>query len=168
MTWLRQFHLGERPVTGAGTLSVERGRSMVSRVIGAALRLPRAGTAQALHVRIERCEYGDAWHRVIGGRRLDSRQRRSGDVITERAGLVELRLRLTASDDELTLTPLSAALRLGALRVPLPALLAPHTEATATATGPLSFRIDTRVWIPSAGLLIAYRGDVWAEGASDG
>lgn len=154
-------------MTGVGSLTVERGSSLRSRCLAGLLRLPRAGPAQPLRVRIDQHGSGERWRRRIGGRRLDSRQRRDGDVLVESVGPVELRMRMRVAPDRIMLTPIGAALRVGRLRIPLPAPLAPRTTATATATA-AGFELDARISIPWLGLLIAYRGTVREEGADDG
>jgi len=169
--WIIRFHLGDRPVTATGTLNVQRGASWPARMLAAALRLPVTGTEVPLRVRIERSPTGgELWARDIGGRRLDSTQRRSGDVVTELAGPVEIRMRLTVRLDHLELTPIGGALRIGPVRIPLPRALAPHTSAVATAGAGdrPSFEVDARIWVPSVGLLLAYRGHVHEEEAGDG
>ncbi len=167
MTWLHRFHLGDRPVTAVGWLDVDRGSSPVNRCLGALLRLPRAGAHQPLWVHIANAGGLDRWQRRIGGRRLDSRQRRVGDILMEYAGPVELRMRMDVTDHDLTLTPIGAALRIGRLRIALPDAVAPHTAAVATGTVN-GFEVDVRIWLPLTGLLIAYRGYVLAEGGADG
>jgi hypothetical protein len=167
VNWLHRFHLGDRPVVAVGWLDVERGSSPVNRCLGALLRLPRAGAHQHLRVRIDSTGGLERWQRRIGGRRLDSRQRRVGDVLIEYAGPAELRMRMEVTDDRITLTPIGGALRIGRLRIPLPDFIAPHAAAVATGTGQ-GIDLDVRIWVPLIGLLIAYRGHVCAEGAEDG
>ena len=167
MIWLHRFHLGERPVVGVGRLDVVRGSSLISRCLGMLLRLPRTGTGLPLRVSIEEDHGIETWHRSIGGRHLDSRLRREGDLLIESAGLVELRMRMQVTDDSITIMPVSGAIRVGRLRSPLPDPLAPHAAATATATAD-GFELAVRIWIPSVGPLIAYRGYVYEEGSSDG
>jgi Domain of unknown function (DUF4166) len=167
VSWLHRFHFGDRPVAALGWLDVERGSSPVNRRLGALLRLPRAGEHQRLRVRIDSASGLERWQRRIGDRRLDSRQRRVGDVLIEYAGPAELRMRMDVTDERITLTPIDAALRIGRLRLPLPDVIAPHTAAVATGTGH-GFEIDVRIWVPWFGLLIAYHGHVWAEGVVDG
>ncbi|SHN46613.1 DUF4166 domain-containing protein [Cryptosporangium aurantiacum] len=169
--WIMRFHLGDRPVTATGTLDVHRGARWPARVLAAALRLPATGTEVPLRVRIERSPTGgELWARDIGGRRLDSTQRRSGDVVTEIVGPVEIRMRLTVRLDHLEFTPIGGTLRIGPVRIPLPRALAPHTSAVATVgpTDRSTFEVDARIWVPSVGLLLAYRGHVHEEEAGDG
>ncbi|MCW2504963.1 MAG: hypothetical protein JWO79_3247 [Actinomycetia bacterium] len=168
MAWVHRFHLGDRPAAGSGSLDVERGSSILSRLIGAILRFPRAGQDQPVEVRITAERGTDHWHRRIGGRSLDSSQRRTGDIVTEYAGPTELRMRLDVTADGIALTPLGGSLRIGPFRIPLPEALAPHTCATATATASDGFEVTARIWVPSIGLLVAYRGRVHEEGAADG
>ena len=165
--WLHRFHLGERPVVGVGRLDVVRGSSLLSRCLGRLLRLPRQGAGQPLRVWIEENDGIETWHRLIGGRHLDSRQRRDGDLLVESTGLAELRMQMQVTDDTITIGPVSGALRVGRLRSPLPDALAPHTAATATATAD-GFALAVRIWIPLIGLLIAYSGCVYEEGHGDG
>lgn len=167
MSWLHRFHFGDRPVAAVGWLDVERGSSPVNRCLGVLLRLPRAGVHQQLWVRIDNVGGLERWQRRIGGRRLDSRQHRVGDVLIEYAGPAELRMRMDVTNDRVTLTPLGAALRIGCLRIPLPDAVAPHTAAVATGTAH-GFEVNVRIWVPLTGLLIAYCGHVCAEGGADG
>jgi hypothetical protein len=167
MNGLHRFHFGERPVTAVGWLDVERGRSPMNRCLGAVLRLPRAGTHQQSRVRISNAGGLERWQRRIGGRRLNSRQHRVGDVLVEYAGPVELRMRITVSDNRVTFAPIGAALRISRLRIALPDAVAPHTAAVATSAAD-GFHVEVRIWIPLIGLLIAYSGHIRVEEDVDG
>jgi hypothetical protein len=170
-SWIREFHLGGRPVAATGTLDVRRGTSWPGRAIATALRFPGAGTGVPLTVRIEPIGPGTVrWLRSIGGARLDSTQRLDGDVVTEWAGLAEIRMRLTIRPGRLELIPIGGALRLGRLRIPLPRVLAAHSAAVVTpgqGDRPY-FEVDARIWASWAGLLLGYRGRVYPTGGADG
>src|SRR5262249_31581043 len=56
-----------------GTATVERGRGLISRLIGAVFRLPRTAPAVRLEVEIAPGKDGERWRRAFGNRHFSSR-----------------------------------------------------------------------------------------------
>ncbi|MEW2119009.1 DUF4166 domain-containing protein [Streptomyces sp. NPDC005474] len=108
----------------------------------------------------------ERWIRQIGRRRvtsLVSRHSHDADLVRERFGPFELRMRLLADDTELRWAPDGAALCLGRHRLRLPARLAPQAAASARSeqrdgTGALRFRLRVCIRAPLPGLLLSYSG----------
>jgi hypothetical protein len=108
----------------------------------------------------------EQWHRVFSGRSLVTHQSEApGNLLAERLGVLEFRFRLLAQDGVLLFRQEALALRLGALRVPLPGWISPVVaarEGPAVGAGSEEARtsVDVRVTLPTGALLFAYRGTV--------
>jgi hypothetical protein len=77
----------------------------------------------------------------------------------ERLGIVEMLLRLKVGGGELSYQTVSAAMRLGPLRIPLPNRLSPYVTAWEKAVGDTNqIHVSVDVTLPLLGRLIAYDG----------
>jgi hypothetical protein len=123
---------------------------------------------------VPRCQT-ERWHRVFGGRPLVTHQSEApGGLLAERLGILEFRFRLVAQNGALLFRQEALALRLGALRVPLPDCISPIVAARegpvveSDGAGDVT-SVDVRVTTPSGALLFAYRGTVrWRLRESEG
>jgi len=97
---------------------------------------------------------------MFAGRPLVSMQSaRGAGLLVERLGIVEMPLRLEVVRGALSYKTVSAALRLGFLRVPLPYWLSPYVtawEKSVSDTNQIHVSVD--VTLPLLGRLIAYDG----------
>jgi hypothetical protein len=85
-----------------GVVTVERGLSLVAKVLGALTALPPVMTDAALEVRIEPTGRGERWIRIFGASRpMCSSLYRRGEYLTEELGPAVLRFHLRAQDDGL-------------------------------------------------------------------
>jgi hypothetical protein len=80
-------------------------------------------------------------------------------LLVERLGIVEMLMRLEVVGGALSYQTVSAALRLGFLRVPLPSRLSPYVTALEKAVGDTNqIHVSVDVTLPLLGRLIAYNG----------
>ena len=105
----------------------------------------------------EECE---EWRRTFAGRPLVSMQSARGPgLLVERLGIVEMLLRLKVVGGALSYQTVSAALRLGSLRIPLPYRLSPFVAAWEKAVGDKNqIHVTVDVTLPLLGRLMAYDG----------
>ncbi len=84
---------------------------------------------------------------------------RADGLLAERIGFVEMRFRLQVVGGVLTYQTTSAALRLGALHVPLPYWFSPRVTALERPAGEGDqIDVSVEVRLPLLGCLIAYEG----------
>ena len=150
---VRALHTRETTYTYAGRADVDRGKNMLSRLMGAATRLPTQKTDQELHVTIEPSASDERWTRRFANHAMPSRLWDADGLLCERLGLVTFGFRLDVEDGELTWR----VERVRSLGIPLPARLFRGVIAR-------EFERDGRYWfdvraeLPLAGLLVHYRG----------
>jgi hypothetical protein len=103
---------------------------------------------------------GERWLRTFDGRRMDTRQHRSGSSeIVERFGVLEFRFHMEISPTGgLVYVQRAAGFVLGLVRVSLPASLAPRVDAREEPDGPCRVTVVVRVTLPIVGTLITYDG----------
>ncbi len=107
---------------------------------------------------------GEMWMRRFGDKAFVTMQaERGGGILSERLGMVELRLRLEASNGALLYRSIGAAMRVGRLSVSLPAFLSPRVEAREAINGRGRTSVSVAVTLPIAGLLFSYQGDTEKE-----
>ena len=133
---------------------------MLARTMGRLARLPAAAEAVDVRLQVTAQEEGEEWRRTFAGRSLVSMQSaRGAGLLVERLGIVEMPLRLEVVRGALSYKTVSAALRLGFLRVPLPYWLSPYVtawEKSVSDTNQIHVSVD--VTLPLLGRLIAYDG----------
>ena len=159
---VRRVH---EPGECGGAFEVERGRGLLTTAIAALCGLPPAGLDVPVRLRVTDRDGGQQWERWFGERRLTSWQGHAGpSAIVERYGVVECRLLLAPADGGFTVRSAAAALRIGPLRVPLPAVLAPAIEGRIAAAGD-AVAVDVAIRTAWRALLLRYRGHVRGEAA---
>ena len=98
---LRWVHSGESRRL-RGSVTVERGSSVVARLLGVLASLPAAMRDAPIEVRIEVSGTGEKWVRLFAGQHLMvSGLRRDGDLLVERLGPAALKFRLVVRDGAL-------------------------------------------------------------------
>jgi hypothetical protein len=94
---LRWVHGGESR-SMRGSVSVERGTSVVARALGILASLPAAVAEAPIEVRIESTGRGERWRRVFANSRcLKSTLHCTGELLVERLGPAVLKFRLSVS-----------------------------------------------------------------------
>lgn len=140
----------------AGAARVERGATMLARIVAFAFGFPRAGEAISVSVTKTRTATGEVWRRAFAGRVFSSRltpSSRPGRVL-ERFGAFTFELELPVADGVMHL-PVRRGWFLGA---PLPGFLLPRSDAREYAVGE-RMHFDIRLEAPlGGGLLVHYAG----------
>ncbi|MFI4994953.1 MAG: DUF4166 domain-containing protein [Hyphomicrobiales bacterium] len=154
---LREMHDIGPGLSAEGMASVERGRGLLSRLVGLAFRLPPAGRDVPVSVRFEPKQGSEIWHRNFAGHRFSSFQSagrgRAHRLLRERFGPFAFDLALVVADERLDLVPR----RWSFLGLPLPNALGPRCEAFEFAEeGKFHFHVE--IGLPVVGLLVRYRG----------
>jgi hypothetical protein len=123
-------------------------------------RLPAAGEDVDVRLQVTAQDDVEEWRRTFAGRPLVSMQSaRSAGLLAERLGIMEMLMRLEVVGGALSYQTVSAAMRLGFLRVPLPHRLSLHVTAWEKAVGLTNqVHVNVDVTLPLLGRLIAYDG----------
>lgn len=158
---IRAMHEG---ITDAeGQARIDRGTSILSRLICRAVGFPAAGSDVPVKVRFDIDRGGETWTRTFGARSFSSRQYagagRSARLLCERFGPLTFAMALVAADGRLSLV----LRRWSILGLPLPMWLCPRsTTYEAAENGRFRFHVDLSH--PLTGLIVRYRG--WLEPVS--
>ena len=125
---VRRAHLP--PLGAEGTIDVEHGSGWLARLMVGLMKLPAAGTRQA--VRLDVAWEGEelVWTRRIGDVVLRTRQRASGSRLVERSGLGRISFDLAVEEGALLYR--HRAIHVAGLRVP--SALGPRVSADVSAT----------------------------------
>jgi hypothetical protein len=159
---VRRLHAEGTVVRVAGTFRIRHGAGRLVRLLAWLARLPAAGEAVDVGLTITPLEHGEEWRRTFAGRPLVSAQYQRGDtLLAERVGLLEMRLRLAVANGTLFYKSVSAALRLGPLRLRLPGWVTPRLTAREQPDGDRNgVYVSIEMSLPLLGLLVAYEGPV--------
>ena len=162
---VQQFHLFQKQWRGTGLFTIRHGSGVLARLLVWLMRLPAEGDDVPVELVVDANENGEQWNRKFAGRPFITKQsERAGGFMAERIGLTEILYRLTVKDRALCYEQVSAALRLGRLRLPLPRLFAPKIAAREwAAPDGRGVYVSVEVRAPLAGLLIHYQGNIVSE-----
>lgn len=142
----------------AGLFEVRWSSNPLARLIARLSGLPRPGDGVRVELRVEADAQGETWRRTFDGRPLVTRQWAEEGLLVELApGGVELRFALEAREGVLYFVQRRAALRLGRLRLPLPARLAPGVTARVSGDGART-HVEVELRAPLLGRLCHYAG----------
>jgi hypothetical protein len=124
--------------------------------------LPGAGESVAVELTVTPDSGGETWKRRFGTYELVTRQWEESGVLTERAGVLELRFRLSVSNGEILFHQEKASLSARGVRVSLPGWISPRVKASVWEDG--AMQVSVEVSLPGLGLLCSYRGSLaWME-----
>ena len=157
---IQGLHDSGETVHAAGVFQVRHGSNRLARALARLARLPAAGEAVDVRLQVSAREEGEEWRRTFAGHPLVSLQSDPGvGLLVERMGIVEMRFRLAVAGGALSYQTVSAVLRFGSLRVPLPHRLSPCVTAWERAVGDMNrIQVSVNVNLPLLGRLIAYDG----------
>ena len=136
---------------------MERGGGLLSRLVGAVMGFPRAGTAVPVCVDFHREGGLEVWRRNFAGKAFVSTQEegrgRFERLLCERFGPFAFGLALVLDQDKLRLV----VRRWSAFGLALPLALAPRGEAFESPDdGRFNFHVE--IGLPLVGLIVRYRG----------
>lgn len=150
---VRAAHGAESESRFAGRCDIERGTSVLSRLLAAAASLPRAGRDIPVRVSIRRDGEREFWTREFEGRPMRSILRAKGGHLEESLGPVRFRFALSAVDGAIVWQVASVR----ALGIPLPVSWFSSVGGRESASGG-RYCFDVRAGMSLAGLLVHYRG----------
>ena len=154
---VRELHDLTAPATWRGRADVERGTSLVARLMAIMLSLPPTGRDQPLAVTFAPDSRGrETWTRTFGTKIFPSLQYERGGSLCERVGPTTLVFTLDASRDGLALVLTSVRV----LGIPLPRLLHPRVR-TLEREQDGHYRFEVESALPLFGPLVRYSG--WLE-----
>jgi len=161
---VRRLHMPCSSVRAFGRLRVERGPRVGARFIAWLLRLPRPSTAAEMRLTVTAGGGGEYWRRTFDGRCFNTWQYKANTFeLGEQFGIVELRFHLESSSDGLLYAQRAAMLRLGPIRLRIPARWAPRVAAREDPASAGRVRVDVQVTLPYIGRLVAYGGIIAVE-----
>jgi hypothetical protein len=156
---VRELHDLTGPATWHGRADVERGTSLVARVMATLLSFPPTGRDQLLSVTFKPEDGHEIWRRQFGDRLFPSLQYERDGRLFERVGPTSLVFDLDASPAGLALVLIGVRF----LGIPLPRLLHPKVRTFEREQGGrYCFEVESA--LPLLGLLVRYSG--WLEKAS--
>lgn len=162
---IQAMHLPARARRASGRAEIERGRSILARLVGAVMGFPKAGRDVPVTVSFEIDEHREVWRRDFAGRVFESVQSagrgRREWLLCERFGAVTVALALVVEGGRLTLVPRHAAF----LGRPLPRFMMPGGHGTESVQGG-RFRFDVEIAHPWIGSIVRYRGWLAIEEAA--
>ncbi|HTJ46154.1 MAG TPA: DUF4166 domain-containing protein [Kofleriaceae bacterium] len=140
-----------------------RSGNRLARVVRAIMRMPRPGPRVPVQLRVEETTTGETWRRSFRDKKLDSRQRRVGELVVDRFGPTEVWFALEAGTHDVVMRQVRTVIRIGPLRIPWPRVLGPRISGTMRDDGAL--HVAVRVAAPLIGLVISYEGVVTEQDA---
>jgi len=154
---IRRLHGLEGTHSFAGRAEVERGRSLLSRLVGRLVGLPRAGSDLPARVVIDAAADRETWTRHIGSGRFRSELREGrgseAHLLVERFGRATMTIALVREGERLHYVVRGWRL----CGLPMPRRLAPSGRTFESAEDG-RFRFDVEIRLPVGGLLARYRG----------
>ncbi|PRH84110.1 saccharopine dehydrogenase [Labrys okinawensis] len=159
---IQALHRHEAGHVVSGRASVERGKGLLSRLVGALVGFPEAGTDVPVRVTFEIEDGREVWTREFAGRRFRSVQTagrgRNAYLVDERFGLLSFALALLVEDGRLKLVVRNWRF----LGLRLPRFLAPSGDSFESAEdGRFNFHVE--IAHPLLGLIVRYKGWLVSE-----
>jgi hypothetical protein len=155
---LRRFHDVTDEWRGHSLFRITRAKGLLRNLIASAGRLPPAGDAVEMRLRITALPDGERWQREFAGHRLESVQRARDGLLVETFGAVTLGFRLVAEPPTLRLEPARAWI----LGAPVPRALAPYGTGVEVGRDD-GCAIVATAFAPLLGEIVRYEGLVIAE-----
>jgi hypothetical protein len=144
----------------SGRFTIRRGQGALSALLGWLSRFPAPGEDVDTRLVVRQEGALQRWERSFGGHVLTTVQRaHEGSLVGERFGPVECVFRLRLVEGGLTYEQVGTWLWLGPWRLPLPRLLAPRIECTATEA-PGGMAVHVRIGTGFTDWLLVYEGVV--------
>jgi Domain of unknown function (DUF4166)/Saccharopine dehydrogenase NADP binding domain len=138
--------------TAYGHAEVDRGSSLLARLVCTIMRFPPAGRHQ-LTVYFTEENGVEQWTRAFGGHNFSSELSEAKGQLIERFGPMRFHFDLPATDQGLTMVMRKWSI----FSVPMPLWLAPRSVAREWAEG-ADFCLDVPIDLPLIGRIIHYRG----------
>lgn len=153
----QQMHDLHGTLTVSGRASVERGQSLLARLIAKAVGFPPPSTDGPVAVRFAVADGVETWTRTFGGKSFVSRQfagrGHNEHLLCEQFGPLVFAMAVVVDGARLTLVQR----RWSAFGLPLPLWAGPKSTAYETSEGG-KFRFHVEISHPLTGLIVRYRG----------
>jgi saccharopine dehydrogenase-like NADP-dependent oxidoreductase len=153
---VRALHDVETTSVWSGRADVERGSSVIAKLLATLFSLPPDGRDQPLRVSFTQQDISEIWTRVFGVKTFRSVQSEGAGELVERVGPVRFTFALETSDAAMHLR----LRRLHVFGLPIPRLFHPRVETREWQDG-ARYRFDVASHLPGVGLLVHYTG--WLE-----
>lgn len=157
---IRFLHGESGSTSFVGSASVERGRSLLSRLVGKLIGVPAAASSVPVEVNIEPIGGKELWTRDFSGYQFASEYSqgagRFARLICERFGPVRIGMALTWDGSKLNFIPRGWSF----MGIPMPAFLAPAGDINESVVDG-KFQFDVEIKLPLAGHIVTYKG--WLE-----
>ena len=154
---LRQMHSVQDRFTAAGRATVERGPSLLARLVANAVGFPPAAADVPVSVQFDAAGGVETWTRRFGPKSFYSRQfagsGRSEHLLCEQFGPLIFAMAVVVEAGRLSLV----LRRWSVFGAPLPIWLGPRSTAYETSEGG-KFRFHVEIGHPLTGLIVRYRG----------
>ena len=152
---VKAFHSTNKPLSYAGTFSITRGKSFMSNLIANMAGLPAASGAVTMELTVTPSENGETWSRIIGGKKVASKQWMEGEYIAERFRGMELLLKLSVVDGNLVISDVSSTV----MGIPMPPFFTPTGLATEKDAGD-GVAVNVDIGFKPFGRVINYSGTI--------
>jgi hypothetical protein len=163
---VRQLHDSHVPRRWSGTANVVRGKGLMARLVAGIIGFPNHGNDVPVTVEFSPTNAGELWTRTFGDRSFSSLQTcgagRNCHLLVERFGIAAFALALVVEDGRLHLVPRSWSV----LGMPMPGFLLPRGPSFEGEEDG-RFRFDVTIAVPGIGRVVAYRGSLASDQASD-
>jgi hypothetical protein len=154
---VRALHGVEKTALAEGRATVERGQSLLARIIGAVIGFPPGGADVPVRVRFDAANGIETWTRTFGTKSFHSTQSAENDglqgLICERFGPLTFIMALVLNEGRLSLV----LRRWRAFGIPMPMVLCPRSTAHETVRDG-RFRFHVEIGHPVTGLIVRYHG----------
>ena len=158
---IRAMHVGTRKAVGRA--NVTRGTSPLARLICAAAKIPASGENVVVETSFDPVDNGERWTRRFGDDEFHTEMKlvrvAPHAELTEQFGPLKFRLRLTAHEHGVDMTPEGVSV----FGLPLPRFLCPEAVGLERVRDG-KYHFDVTVRFPVAGDIITYAG--WLEPAA--
>lgn len=157
---IRNAHAAIRRRAFEGEAIVERGTSLLARLVCALFRFPRSSPKTPVKVVFRRVGEREVWHRTFGTSQFRSVLKvpeKGTGLVQERFGFFSFQIPLEASREELRF-PVARAWVLG---IPIPTFLLPKSEAREFVDSQGRFNFEIELSLPLVGRIVRYEG--WLE-----
>jgi hypothetical protein len=149
-----------------GVFRIAYGTGLAAKQLVRWADLPRAAAAADTRLKIFSEAAGERWERRFDGKVFMTRQWKGKDgFLVERFGEWELSFKLRVEGGNLFYDQSGARLCVGALRIPMPRVCAPHVVAKEMPDGAVRVLVSVMVRLPMVGQLISYDGYLDLRGA---
>lgn len=150
---VREFHSVMGGWRYSGHVAIDGPENILGKIIAWCSGLPVMSTEQDFEFSIRADASGETWRRRFPDGDMVSRLRVVDGCLVEQLGIFQLRFRLEAAEDRLSMK----IERITAFGIPCPRILFPQVSAKERGSGD-RFHFDIEMHMPMAGRVVRYKG----------